>query len=477
MSSPHTQAILLLTAHFSRSVSGEARPLSNKEWGRFALWLNSKEKKPEDLLTGSLGELLAGWVDNKVTLERIEALLNRGSALALAMEKWSRAGLWVITRSDPDYPRQLKARLGTDAPPLFFGSGNRKLLSRGGVAVVGSRNTTEADLLYSSQLGEKAAGEGLSIVSGGARGVDEAAMLGALEAEGTAVGILANELLRASTSGKYRKHLMANNLVLVSPFYPEAGFNAGNAMQRNKYIYCLSEAAIAVHSGTKGGTWEGVLENIKHAWVPVWVKPSDDQQAGNDMLVKKGALALPIEMDDFELASLVTASPQPLATPGTDMFSEAPGSASPGIEQATGSSVNEPVPTASLAADDPSQAPKKEQFGETEEEGIDSEEHSSVPDAKAPSDTDTPPGEISGPLVQTLYEHFLAILAREATASAKNVDELLEITQLHKTQLNTWIKQAVEEGKVNKLNRPVRYQWDDGAVDSAQSEMFQEEGS
>ena len=37
---------------------------------------------------------------------------------------------------------------------------------------------------------------------------------------------------------------MDNNLVLISPFYPDAGFNVGNAMQRNKYIYCLSDAAM-----------------------------------------------------------------------------------------------------------------------------------------------------------------------------------------------------------------------------------------
>ena len=36
MSAAHTQAVLLLTAYFSKANSGEAKPLSNKEWGRFA---------------------------------------------------------------------------------------------------------------------------------------------------------------------------------------------------------------------------------------------------------------------------------------------------------------------------------------------------------------------------------------------------------------------------------------------------------
>lgn len=38
-------------------------------------------------------------------------ILGRGMALALAMERWSRGGLWVISRGDPEYPRRLKRHL------------------------------------------------------------------------------------------------------------------------------------------------------------------------------------------------------------------------------------------------------------------------------------------------------------------------------------------------------------------------------
>lgn len=113
-------------------------------------------------------------------------------------------------------------------------------------------------------------------------------MLGALENEGTVIGVLAHGLLKAATSKKYRAFIMDNNLVLVSGFYPEAGFNVGNAMARNKYIYCLSEAAVVVHSGTKGGTWNGALENLKKGWVPLWVKKTIDSKAGNQKIVMKG---------------------------------------------------------------------------------------------------------------------------------------------------------------------------------------------
>ena len=186
------------------------------------------------------------------------------SLLGLALEKWNRAGLWVMTRSDIDYPGRLKQRLRTDSPPILFGCGDRKLLQAQGVAVVGSRDATEDDLAFATRLGDMAAMQGLSIVSGGARGVDEAATLGALNCEGTAVGILAEGLLRAAISSKYRKGLMARNLVLVSPFNPEAGFDVGNAMARNKYVYCLSDAAIVVAAENEKGRYVE-RGNRKHA--------------------------------------------------------------------------------------------------------------------------------------------------------------------------------------------------------------------
>lgn len=454
-----TQAILLLTAYFSRSTSSEAKPLTNKEWGRFAFWLKNQEMVPEDLLTGDLSQKLAGWTDSKITSDRIQTLLNRGSALAMAMEKWTRSGLWVLTRSDSDYPKRLKARLGNDAPPVFFGCGNRNLLNQGGIAVIGSRKTSDADLQFSRDLGAKSANDGRSVVSGGAKGVDEAAMLGALESEGTAIGVLANDLLRAATSAKYRKYLMANNLVLLSPFYPEAGFNAGNAMQRNKYIYCLADAAIAVHSGTSGGTWNGVLENIKHNWVPMWVKSADDPEAGNATLVQKGAKWLPENLSEIGLSHLLKAADSS-ADQDADLFAQ---------QQA------ELVPE--TLESEPLNDPGQIEEGKTASDEVAKEtaERASKP---SPKQEHTAPSSVLGDryaekpaLTQlSLYDHFLLMLRNE-TGSPKTIDELLEATQLHKTQLNEWLKQAVADDKVTKLNRPVRYQW----VEDNQRKMFEDQ--
>jgi predicted Rossmann fold nucleotide-binding protein DprA/Smf involved in DNA uptake len=412
---PDTQAILLLTAHFSKPKTDAVKPLAPKEWGRFAAWLKENRLTPEKIMTGELNELLRGWEDKTVTSQRIEALMARGSALALAMEKWLRAGLWVMTRSDPEYPRRFKQRLGTDSPAVLFGCGNQKLLNGGGLAVVGSRNTSESDLAFSRELGKLAASNGYSIVSGGARGVDEAAMLGALAADGTVIGVLADKLLQHCSSAKYRKYLMNNDLVLISPFYPEAGFNVGNAMQRNKYIYCLADAGLVVHSGMKGGTWTGAKENLKKDWVPLWVKETQDEEAGNKAIVANGAAWVSSDVNTISIEGLMNGAPTE-----SDLITTVYGTAVGDIQQmVTEARSHELVISPVVKSKSALQAMKQLEF----------------------------------------YDIFLLKIEQVCSDSPKTVDEIAQTLSLNTAQLKIWLNHAQQENKIQKLMKPVRYAW------------------
>lgn len=426
--SEQSQAVLLLTAWFTKPGKGEPKPLTPKEWGRFALWLKDRSMAPEALLrSNDLDATLFGWSDKTVDVARIRALLERAGALGIALEKWQRAGLWVMTRSDPDYPGRLKRRLKTDAPPVLFGSGNRQLLNQGGIAVVGSRDASEDDLAFTTGLGGTIALQGRSVVSGGARGVDEASMLGALERDGTVIGVLADSLLRTSTSAKYRRALMDKNLVLVSPFNPEAGFDVGNAMARNKYIYALSDAAVIVSATEgKGGTWSGAVEALKHAWVPLWVKPHPNTQSGNAVLVGMGARWLE---QGAGIETLV---------PGGEM-----GQGDPSSESTTDSQLTELAPQ--------SEAPQ----------------HIAEPMEPWPTEAEAPkPLDVVPPIEErtsvvtaaSLYDHFLVNLADETSRGPITAEALQERLELHKSQLADWLKRGIAEGHIQKLNKPARYQ-------------------
>ena len=265
------------------------------------------------MLDESPEDLLPEWDDTSVTWPRLSSLLGRGMALGVALEKWERAGLWIIARSDEDYPVRLRKRLKEKRPPVLFGCGSKELLADGGVAIVGSRDADEAGLAFAEELGGIAAGAGYIVVSGGSRGVDQKAMLGALKRGGNVVGVLGDSLLRAASSVDHRDFLLSGNLTLVSPFNPEAMFDVSRAMGRNKCIYCLADGAVVVSSAfRKGGTWNGATECLTGGWVPVWVRDGASVGHGNTELLKKGAMRLPREIDSIAdlVASELDAQPR-----------------------------------------------------------------------------------------------------------------------------------------------------------------------
>lgn len=441
--SEQTQAVLLLTAWLGKPTGDQPQPLTTGEWARFALWLHGQGRAPADLLAN--GDALRGWADPKVPDARIGRLLERSAALAISLERWERAGLWVLSRSDPAYPRRLKQRLKHNAPPILYGAGNVALLEAGGVAVVGARDASDDDLAFAARLGAEVAAQAGNIVSGGARGVDESAMLGALDVEGTAVGVLAESLLRASSSKRYRSQLANGNLVLVSPFNPEAGFSPANAMARNRYIYCLADAAVVVASAAgKGGTWAGATENLRQGWVPLWVRPHQGH-AGNVELIRKGAGTLPA-LDAMDVRALTSAT---AITP--------PESGSLPLDRLA---VREDEPEAAYAAPESSLSAETPPV-QTEAEGQPEVVAAPVAELEAPSDADAATVASSEAPVEPasldFYELFIHRLRAETTTAALTVAELQERLQLNKAQLAEWLARAVDDGQAEKLARPARY--------------------
>lgn len=436
MLTKNTQAILLLTSYFSKASLEKVKPLTTAEWAKFAYWLREQNISPERLLSSDLSQTLKGWYDSKVTKERINGLLSRGHSLAIAVEKWTRAGIWILTRSDLDYPKRFKSRLKTSSPPVLYGCGNIELLNKGGVAVVGSRNASEADLFFAEQFGTKAASEGICIISGASRGVDEAAMLGAVNSRGTVVGVLSEDLYRTSISKKWRQALLGGNAVLISPFYPEAGFSAGNAMGRNKYIYCLADCALVVHSGKKGGTIGGAEENLRNDWVPLWVNHTSDRDAANADLVANGGRWLEANSQAFKVADLIRenrSSVNNIVDEQVDLFS---------------------MPMQPKFFSEPEPEPESENdTPEAELESVANEKHADIANPEPIIESEEAPlGSVD---FYQLFVHELQRLAKEPVS----MNELFEITQLHKSQITDWLKRAEEEGLVKKLNRPVRYQF------------------
>jgi len=294
-----TKAIILLCGVFSKERT--VKPLTLTEYTKVVQWLMKENLRPADLLEQKNVEHASK--NSGLDGQRLVNLLRRGVQLGFAVEEWQRNGIWVISRSDKEYPIRYKKHLKEKSPPLLFGVGNRSLLSGGGLAVVGSRNIDETALLFTQKIGEMCADTKMPVVSGGARGIDITAMEACLNAGGVAIGVLADTLLKKSLERDARRAVAEGRLLLLSPYHPNARFTVGGAMGRNKLIYALADYALVVSAEyKKGGTWSGAVEELnRNNSIPVFVRTSKDTPSGNDKLIELGACKW---NDELELHNL-----------------------------------------------------------------------------------------------------------------------------------------------------------------------------
>ena len=463
--SADTEVVLLLCGRFGGEKQEAYPPLAPREYGELAKWLKALALRPSDLLTDAGRVALASVQEARLERKRVEFLLGRGTAMALALERWARGGLWVISRADVgSFPQRLKDRLKNAAPPLLYGAGDKALLEKGGLAIIGSRDASESALSFTRGIAARCANEGLAVVSGGARGVDAAAMQGATEAGGYCIGVLASDLLKTSVNRQNRVGLQQGRLVLVSPFYPEAGFNAGNAMGRNRYIYTLADHALVINSALRsGGTWQGAIENLKHGWVPLYVRTPGEGD-GNAALVAEGALPFALTPDSPDtliglfgaqavsqpLSGDETAdAQQSLLAPGAGALAEAAPSESPPV------SVQEelpPQPGPEALAVHPTAATDLLAGSFVEDP---SRTTGPTIDESAAAEEPVPVG--SGGIALDMYADFSDKLESLLGGEALSEEEVATQLCLEKSQAKAWLKRAIGDGLVEKLKKPVRY--------------------
>ncbi len=403
--SANTQAILLLTAPLIVGRGENSRELLTlSEYGRLARFLYSKDCQPADLVAVGGNELVLD-LGQVVNSDRLKRLVARGFLLSQAIERWRARAIWVVSRADEGYPARLKDRLKDMAPPVLYGCGDPTILNNGGLAVVGSRHADATVLESATAIGELAARAQRTIISGGARGVDQAAMSGVLEAGGNAAGVLADSLERSALNRDHRNYLRDGRLVLLSPYDPQAGFNIGNAMQRNKLIYALADAALVVQSDYgKGGTWAGAIEQLdKLRLVPVYTLPHSQQDAAFESLNKKGALTWPnpTTPDDFREALAAR-----IRSTDTEQLSFSP--------------------------DNGNQSDKQKLL-----------------------DTSSEADSSSIPLAEQLFDRVRTMLERlDEPKTDREIANELDVTL---GQAKKWLKRLVKEGTLEKLSKPIRY--------------------
>ena len=281
--------MLLLCSDLAlRNGDDSVKAYTVSQWSNLAERLVQNGLTPEKLFDVSNEEIKKKLSLSDGELTRIEKLLSRAGQLGIELSALNEKGIFTMTRSDLEYPNILKEKLKKQAPPVLYYAGNLSLLSNRGVAIVGSRDIDEAGLRFTEKLSRRCTNDGLNIVSGGARGVDSIAENAANQCDGTTVIFVADSLERKIRKKATRQSIINKQSIILSSFRPDMPFQTYAAMERNKYIYALSDFVVVVSSDyNKGGTWAGATENLKRDWVPVFVRQEDGIPQGNVNLLKR----------------------------------------------------------------------------------------------------------------------------------------------------------------------------------------------
>ena len=205
--------------------------------------------------------------------ERIFGLLGAANQLREYLHRAECCDCVPITRLNPAYPLLVRQRLGLDSPGVLWAKGDLQLLNRPAVAVIGSRELREENRHFAAAAGRAIADQDYVLVSGNAKGADKCAQEACLDAGGKVISILADSL---------QKQPLRKNLLYLSLDDFNQGFSAQRALHRNHLIHSMASLTVAAQCTLgKGGTWDGILTNLKNGWNPVCIFDDGSDAAAN----------------------------------------------------------------------------------------------------------------------------------------------------------------------------------------------------
>ena len=270
-------------------LSESVKPYESSEWSNLAEKLLANNMQPLDLLNLSDDDYKQKLLLESAEIMRIKRLFDRMGSLSFAINKFEDMGIKIVTRADKTYPIKIKKMLQKTSPPLFYYTGDIEIANDDLIGFVGSRKIDAVDIAVTERLVKSVTNNGFSIVSGGAKGVDETSTEHALSNGKAAVEILSDSLVKRIKNPLVNRAIREGRLVVISAAKPDAPFNVGMAMARNKYIYAASKATIVIRSEyNKGGTWAGATEALRQKYAEVYCWKNDSYQ-GNTALIQKGA--------------------------------------------------------------------------------------------------------------------------------------------------------------------------------------------
>ena len=250
---PREKGFLLLSSHLG---DPDRKTLTVPQLRTLAQRVRQWEKPETDRELEARDLLELGFSHDRAV--QIATLLSQEDLLEHYVSRGKKLGCMPVTRVSEEYPVLLRHRLGLESPGCLWVKGDISLLNTPGIALVGSRELQVPNRAFAEAVGLQAAKQGLTLISGNARGADQTAQNACLRAGGRVISFVADDL---------SAHPVRDRVLYISEEDYEAPFSAQRALSRNRCIHALGRMVFVAQSALgKGGTWDGTVKNLRNGW-------------------------------------------------------------------------------------------------------------------------------------------------------------------------------------------------------------------
>ena len=248
---------------------------------------------PEAVYNADRAALKAAGVKRKASLKALcdKSLRRARAVLSYTLDCRD----WILTPADSYYPEQLRA---IDAPPLvLYGRGEPpRLQDVPTLTIVGTRYCSSAGVYAAEKLAAVAAAAGITVISGGAVGIDAAAHRGALRAGGVTVLLMpcSLDVSYPRENAALRRSIVMNGGALLTEYAPTAKAYKSHFRERNRILSGLSLATCVVEAPKRSGALM-TAGFAREQGRDVYSVPGDIDRAcckGSNALLRKGAAPL-----------------------------------------------------------------------------------------------------------------------------------------------------------------------------------------